>query len=126
MFYIHDGRQCFQLLFGFLLFPAQCLTEACARWPRGRSSPAVGVATGQDAYAVACSIRGTTSSSTRRIVVLKLGASLTAILAPCSYRLDVAFGAPFLGQYQEPIVATTLIGLAVVLVGFSLYESDGR
>ena len=36
----------------------------------------------------------------------------------------LAFGALFLGQYQEPIVATTLIGLAVVLVGFSLYESD--
>ena len=36
----------------------------------------------------------------------------------------LAFGAPFLGQYQEPIRATTLIGLAVVLAGFSLYESD--
>ena len=48
-------------------------------------------------------------------------AILYAVLLPLS---TLAFGAPFLGQYQEPIVATTLIGLAVVLVGFSLYESD--
>ena len=56
---------------------------------------------------------------------VRAGASLTAILYAVLLPLStLAFGAPFLGQYQEPIVATTLIGLAVVLVGFSLYESD--
>ena len=56
---------------------------------------------------------------------VRAGASLTAILYAVLLPLStLAFGAPFLGQYQEPIVATTLIGLAVVLAGFSLYESD--
>ena len=122
---------CFQLLFGFLLFPAQCLTGDVPLGTATRTflDDAVLVATGRDAYRtslLALYVLNNFILNTSGIVVLKLGgASLTAILYAVLLPLStLAFGAPFLGQYQEPIVATTLIGLAVVLVGFSLYESD--
>ena len=129
--YLTQWVSSFQLLFGFVLFPAQCLTDGV---PLGTATQtfvadAVGVATGQDAYRtslLALYVLNNFILNTSGIVVLKLGgASLTAILYAVLLPLStLAFGAPFLGQYQEPIVATTLIGLAVVLVGFSLYESD--
>lgn len=129
--YLTQWVSCFQLLFGFLLFPAQCLTDGVPLGTAVRAfvDSAVRTASGRDAYRtslLAIYVLNNFVLNTSGIVVLKLGgASLTAILYAVLLPLStLAFGAPFLGQYSEPIVATTLIGLAVVLIGFSLYESD--
>ena len=125
MFYIHAVRVVLPAAVRF--FPRSASPTAC-RSERPRDvRHRRGVATGKRVPHVATrALRPNNFILNTSVSPLKLGgASLTAILYAVLLPLStLAFGAPFLGQYQEPIVATTLIGLAVVLVGFSLYESD--
>lgn len=44
-----------------------------------------------------------------------------SVLLPCS---TLAFALPFLGDFQEPIEKTTVVGLLVVLCGFYTYEAE--
>ena len=128
--YLTQYVSCFQLLFGFLLFPAQCLTDGV---PLGTATQtfvadAVGVATGETRTARPCLpyMCSTTSSSTLLVSwSSSSAASLTAILYAVLLPLStLAFGARSSGSIKSRSWRQLLIGLAVVLVGFSLYESD--
>lgn len=122
--YLTQQVSIYQFLFGFLFAPVESVRT--------------------DQTLASVIFRGTDLLNTRNVSLLLLyvlanfvlnvtglyvtkvgGASLSAItysvLWPCS---TLAFSAPWLGSFREPLKPETLLGLFLVFVGFGLYEFD--
>jgi len=142
--YLTQWVSMFQFCFGFLVAPAECLPGVAA--PEGLSPRVALDAFGADAASALAGDRrilllvayargprllfvvlNNFCLNVNGLVVTKrAGAALSAILYAILLPLStLAFGLPFLGVHREPIQPTTLAGLAIVFLGFLLYEADG-
>lgn len=72
-------------------------------------------------YVLANFVLNVTGLYVTKVGSASLSAIASAVLMPCS---TLAFSAPFLGQFREPLRPETLLGLALVFAGFGLYEFE--
>lgn len=72
-------------------------------------------------YVLANFVLNVTGLYVTKVGSASLSAIASAVLMPCSI---LAFSAPFLGQFREPLRPETLLGLALVFAGFGLYEFE--